>query len=75
MDFITAYREWYWRGSPARRALLSLVVCLVTAAGFFPFDVEGAKLVLMLGLNWTVGGYAMDKAYVNRLSHGARRPA
>jgi hypothetical protein len=66
MAFLRNFQSWYWRGSPARRALASALIAVATAGLFLPFDVEGAKFVLFLGLNWTVGGYGMDKAYVRR---------
>jgi hypothetical protein len=67
MPFLKNFRLWYWRGSPATRALASALVALGTAALFLPIDVESAKFVLVLGLNWTIGAYGMDKAYVHRL--------
>jgi hypothetical protein len=67
MAFLKTFRTWYWRGSPARRAFASALISIGTAALFFPLDPEAAKLVLMIGLNWTVGAYGMDKAYVHRL--------
>jgi hypothetical protein len=67
METLNTFRAWYWRGSPARRAIVSVLISIATAALFLPLDLEAAKFVLMLGLNWTIGAYGMDKAYINRL--------
>ena len=64
----TATQEWYWRGSPARRALTGLLITALLCAIWVTFDRNGAKLLLFLGLGWDAGGYSMDKAYVRRLS-------
>ena len=67
MEIVSTFRSWYWRGSPARRALASALIALATAALFLPLYLEAAKLVLLMGLNWTIGAYGMDKAYARRL--------
>ena len=65
---LTAIQEWYWRGSPARRAFAGLVITALLCSIWLTFDREGAKHLLFLCLGWDAGGYAMDKAYVRRLS-------
>jgi hypothetical protein len=67
MASMNTFRAWYWRGGPARRAFASTLISIATAALFIPLDLEAAKLVLVMGLNWTIGAYGMDKAYVHRL--------
>jgi hypothetical protein len=65
---LTAFQEWYWAGGPGRRALAGLLFTVVFSSIWFTFDRNGARLLLILGLGWDVGGYGMDKAYVRRLS-------
>ena len=65
---LTAFRDWYWIGSPERRLIVHLFISAVVAA--VPLGALGveAKGLLVIFVSWDFGASFMDRIYIARLA-------
>ena len=70
---LTAFRDWFWAGTPERRLIVHLVISLVVIA--IPLGAFGGqtKMLLVLFVGWDLGAWYMDKLYIAR--RAAQKPA